>query len=428
MLTVVSACPLGFAQSQPAGILAPGNAAVTGFSSAPLPTQIAPGVNPADKTFIDLNGASLRIIDLRDMRGPPNAQLVNAPKPYVATAGQIGQVFGVAIDNAVPPNIYAAASSAYGLPIVRPGRDGPLHVRRGFAQTSFMPGLWGSAVAGGGPGAIWKIDGATGAVTLFANVALDGAPNSGPALGGLAFDPVSDSLLVADRETGMIYSFGMNGVERSRYDHGVQGRTASGLSAVRFDPGKRLDITSSQFDSEQPATWNYAPPERRVFGLGIRAGRLYYAVAAGLEIWSVGLNPDGTFGSDPALELSVPPAAGPSEISRITFDDQGRMFLAERPDPAGAFDFRARRRELAASYATCSSTRSPEPRAFGKPSPMNTPSAFCSTFATAMAASPSATAMMLPARSTAAHAAASSGRPASNCARPPIPSLLRVSA
>ena len=98
---------------------------------------------------------------------------------------------------------------------MRAGPDGLLHVRRGSPQTRFMPGLWGTDAAGGGPGSIWKIDGVSEAVTLFANVTLDDAPNSGPALGGLAFDPVSNSLLVADRETGMIHSFGMNGMERA---------------------------------------------------------------------------------------------------------------------------------------------------------------------------------------------------------------------
>lgn len=46
---------------------------------------------------------------------------------------------------------------------------------------------------GGGPGSIWRIDGTTGEVRLFANVMLDGAANSGPALGGLAFDARSNS-------------------------------------------------------------------------------------------------------------------------------------------------------------------------------------------------------------------------------------------
>ena len=102
-----------------------------------------------------------------------------------------------------------------------------------------------------------------------------------------------------------------------------------------------LDVASPQFDSAQPATWNYAAPERRVFGLAVRDRRLYYAVADGLQIWSVGLNADGSFGNDAVIELAAPPSTGPTEISKITFDEQGRMFLADRPAPTGAFDFEA---------------------------------------------------------------------------------------
>ncbi len=129
------------------------------------------------------------------------------------------------------------------------------------------------------------------------------------------------------------------------YDHGHAGREAVGLPPVAFDPSKRLDITSPQFDSRDPATWNYAPPERRIFGLAVFKGRLYYAVAGGLQIWSVSLAPDGAFGSDATIEIAVPPAAGQTEISKITFDEQGRMFLGERPVPTGAFDFEALTRE-----------------------------------------------------------------------------------
>jgi hypothetical protein len=332
---------LAFALQIPSGVLAAGNAAVAGFSGANPPVQIAPGVDPAEKTFIDLDGLSLRIVDLQHMGGPPAAQLVAAPKPVTWFAAQIGQVFAVAIDNAGPPNIYAAATSAYGLPIVVPGPDGePVHVRNGAPNATFMPGLWGSA-AGGGPGSIWKIDGVTGAVSLFANVKPYGRPNSGPALGGLAFDPETLSLYVADRETGFVHRFGMDGSERDRFDHGTTGRQAQGLPPVAFDPKAMLDITSRQFDSTEPATWNYAAPERRLFGLAVYKHRLYYAVAAGLQIWSVGLKPDGSFGNDATLEAAVPLGAGPTEISKIAFDEQGRMVLAERPAPTGAFDFEA---------------------------------------------------------------------------------------
>jgi hypothetical protein len=320
-------------------ILAQGNAAVTGFAGALPPIQIPAGVDPAQQTFIDPSGPSLRIVDLQHMGAMPSDQLVAAPKPTTWFANQIGQVFGVAADNATPPNIYVAATSAYGLPIVAPGPNGqPQHIKVGAPNATFMPGLWGPQ---GGPGSIWKIDGATGAVSLFANVMLGDRTNSGPALGGLAFDPDSKSLFVADRETGFIHRFGMDGRGLGRYGHGVTGREAQGLTAVRWHLQQRIDLASPQFDSTAPATWNYAVPERRVFGLAVYQHRLYYAVADSLQIWSVGLKDDGSFDSDAVIELAVPPASGPTEISKITFDEQGRMFLAERPAPTGAFDFEA---------------------------------------------------------------------------------------
>jgi hypothetical protein len=329
--------PAAVTAQQPAPLYSAGDAAVTGFSGALPPVQIAPGVDPDQKTFIDPNGPSLRVVDLHHMGGPAQAQLVGAPKPLTIPAALIGQVFGVALDDSSPPSIYAAASSVYGLPIVAPGPDGqPLHVKIGASNATFMPGLWGPQ---GGPGSIWKIDSTTGKVSLLANVALGGRSDSGAALGGLVYDPDSKSLLVADRETGLIYRYGLNGRQLGSYDHGVTGRSAQGLPPAPWSSSPGLNITSPQFDSTDPATWNYASPQRRVFGLAVFQQRLYYAVADGLQIWSVGLNADGSFGNDAVIELAVPPAAGPTEISKIIFDEQGRMVLAERPDPTGAFDF-----------------------------------------------------------------------------------------
>ena len=218
-LSLVFVCGAGVqtrAQQTSSPIVAAGNAAVTGFSGALQPIQIAPGVDPSQKTFIDATGPSLRVVDLQHMNGPPTAQLVGAAKPFTVSAALIGQVFGVALDDAAAPNIYAAASSAYGLPIVAPATAGQTqHVEVGVPNAVFMPALWGQR---GGPGSIWKIDGVTGGVSLFANVALDGRDNSGPALGGLAYDAESKSLFVADRETGFIHRFGMDGRELGRYE------------------------------------------------------------------------------------------------------------------------------------------------------------------------------------------------------------------
>ena len=339
-----SAATTAVAQPTP-GILAPGNAVVTGFSGARTPPSVPPDVNPADLTEIDLSGPSARVVDLQAPGAPPQAQLLTAPKPFTATASQIGQVFGVALDDAMPPNVFVAATSAYGLPIIAPGPNGgPVRVTQGAPQASFMPGLFGPPQLGGGPGSIWRIDGATGAVRLFANVTLDGAANPGAALGGLAFDPASHTLFVADRGTGMIHAFDLAGVERGRFDHGVQGRAAAGLPPLRFDPAGRLDLADPAFKTDDPMTWGFAAVERRIFGLAVHAGRLYYAVADE-QVWSVAIGPNGSFGADARIELQLQPWDGESEISKIAFDDRGGMLLAERPGSTGAYDFNALAKE-----------------------------------------------------------------------------------
>ena len=331
--------PVSTARAQtPAAVLQSGDAVVTGFSGAPQPAQVTPGTDPGDQTFIDPNGPSTRIFNLQAPGAPPQAQVLATPNPFTVTAAQVGQVFGVALDNANPPNIYVAATSAYGLPIVAQGQSGALvRIHQGGVGATFMSGLFGPDAQGGGPGSIWRIDGATGAVSLFANVTLDGAPNNGPALGGLAFDPSSSTLFVADRQTGMIHRFNLSGQEVARYDHGVQGRQAAGLPPAAYDPSRAVSITSNQFSPDKPDTWGYAAPQRRVFGLAVHNSRLYYAIADQLQVWSVGLNADGSFDVDARMEIQVPAAAGPTEISKIVFDGKGNMLLAERAAPTGDY-------------------------------------------------------------------------------------------
>ena len=345
MFLVASVTTIDAASAQGAnGILAPGNAVVTGFSGVKAPAAPPAGTDPADLMEIDLSGPSARIVDLQSPGAPPQAQVINAPKPFTATAAQIGQVFAVTLDDATPPNIYVAATSAYGLPIIAPGPGGgPVRAKQGSPNAQFMPGLFGPANANGGPGSIWRIDGVSGEVKLFANVTLDGVPNSGAALGGMTFDPGSHMLFVADRGTGMIHAFDLSGNERGRFDHGVDGRTAAGLPPVPYDAAGRLDIAKPTFKTDDPATWGYAAPERRIFGLAAHAGRLYYATADE-QVWSVAIGPNG-FGTDARVELQVQPWDGESEISKIAFDDQGGMLLAERPGSTGAYDFNALARE-----------------------------------------------------------------------------------
>ena len=326
-------------QPAAAAVHSPGDAVVTGFSGVRSPQQVAPGVDPLDKTFIDLDGSSVRLIDLSNPGAPPQGQVIPARNPFTVTARQVGQVFAVAQDDATPPNIYVAATSAYGLPIVaaQPDRDGtPRRLRRGEAGAQFMPGLFGPAAAGGGPGSIWKIDGRTGAVNLFANI-----PNSGAGLGDIAFDPEHRQFFVSDRGSGLIHRVGLDGAAHGTFDHGVVGRTAVGLVAVSDQAQNRLNIQNPAFDPGDPQSWNYPTPARRTFGLAVFQQRLFYAVAEGPQVWSVGLNPDGGFAGNASWELSAPPLPRPTEIASILFDAEKQIYLAERGAPTGAYDFKA---------------------------------------------------------------------------------------
>ena len=264
------------------------------------------------------------------------------------SAKDVGQVFGVALDDADPPDIYLAATSLFGLNIVSRGRDGsPERRKKGGPGAGWMKGQFGLELQGG-PGAIYKVDGRTGVVTLFANVTLDGVPNPGPGLGNLAYDSAHKQLFVSDLYTGMIHRFALDGRELGTpFDHGVSGRSTRGnVPAQAFNPRNRLNIATARFDAEDPDTWGFAPPARRVWAVTVHDGRLYYsarngAPSNGPQIWSVGIQQDGNFAADPRWELDVPAEPGPYAVSDIAFSQKGAMILAQRAAVAGAYDYSA---------------------------------------------------------------------------------------
>ncbi|MHA1165096.1 MAG: hypothetical protein ACTSP0_05870 [Alphaproteobacteria bacterium] len=308
------------AQDGQPGIMANGDLAVTGFSG----TRQLGG-----QTFIDTNGVSLKIFDVSG-RGNARSQVISAPVKYNAFARDIGQVFGVALDNAPRPNIYATATSAHGLQIVIPDNNGdgiPERVNTGQPGATFMEGQFGTAL-GGGPGSVWRIDGTTGEVTLFADLKLAGLPNSGPGLGNIAFDPAHYQFYVSDLDTGLIHRLDLSGNDLGTYDHGVQGRPAAGLPQVVMNIADRMDITNPAFNSTDSTTWNLADNQRRVWGLAYYNGRLYYGVGDGPQIWSVGVNTDGGFANDARVEIQQVPGGYP--VSDILFTPRGKMVLAQR--------------------------------------------------------------------------------------------------
>jgi len=352
LLSIIFAAPPGlfatrsaYAQDNTADLVRPGDAIVTGFSGVLDRSGAAGGTSDATKLFIDPDGASVRGFDIsqRGARGATGQAL--APEFLTITARQVGQVFGIALDdatnpsNALPaPNIYVTATSAYGLALVHPGQDGkPQRLFAGAPDAGWMDGQFGE---GGGPGSIWKIDGLSGQVSLFANVTHDDRPNSGPGLGNIVFDPRTRQLFVSDRATGLIHRFSLDGADLGTFDHGVTGRAQAGLPGLPLPNKSGASFTSPAFKTADPSTWGLADPRRRVWGLAVWQQRLYYAVADESQVWSVGLDDDGAFDAASArFELKLADDARLLEIADITFTRDGEMILAQRPPTTGAPDF-----------------------------------------------------------------------------------------
>ena len=316
-------------------IVQPGYAVVTGHSGYVAPDTPAPdGADPTDYLMIDPNGVSATVMDLTKL-GPQGA-LSAVPKPFTVHASDVGQVFGVALDDADAPNIYLAATSAYGLSIVTADSTGrPVRTQTGTSRAEFAPGQFGP---GGGLGSIWKVDGTTGAVSLFATI--DSGIGSVASLGALAFDPDTQQLFAAERGSGIIYRLGVDGSVRGTYDHGTEGRTDGGLTPVPPAPVAPVNIQDASFDTGNPATWSFAPPARRVFALAVYNDRLYYSVAQGPQVWSAAISSAGAV-SGARMEVEAPSLADGEEIASIAFDGQGRMYLAERGQTTGDYTLAA---------------------------------------------------------------------------------------
>lgn len=333
-----------------------GDAVVTRFSGT---------VEEGGRQVIDPNGAVVSTIDLGQPGRPPRGEhWINELQRGAVTAAEIGQVFGVALDDATPANIYLTATSAFGL-------------HRSADNSGWMAGMWGE---GAGPGTVWKLNAANGyQPEIFAEIALDGRANSGAALGNIAFDRWNRQLYVSDLETGMIHRLRLSdGADLGAFDHGVDGRDGfvdafdgeiRSLPPVEFDPASsaRLDDCPTGDFARSPSCWNFADFRRRAWGLGVRSDgdtgevRVYYALWSSQgfgnpayftsdeeerlnSVWSVGIDADGGF--DPVnvrREFFLPDffrspeaiaRAGRSHpVSDIAFpqaSEQNVMLLAER--------------------------------------------------------------------------------------------------
>ena len=310
------------------------------------PTVRAALIDAGAYRFIDLDGESATLTAMgRIGRAYDGSELL--AKPYdKLLARDIGQVFGLAFDNEAEPNLYLTATSAYGLQIVGPDANEDLVVdrlERGAENAEWMNGQWGG-IEDAGAGSIYKLDGKTQKLSLFATVGIEGRANSGAALGNIAYDATHEQLLVSDLETGLIHRFDLQGKDLGQFDHGIDGRPNALDEAMReqvkFDPTTTLDITKDSFDAFDNSTWNRAAPERRVWGLAVSGARLYYAVAEGPSVWSVGFDAKtGAFLNDARWELTLQDDAPDFDISDIVFSPDGQMILSQRPDADLSFDY-----------------------------------------------------------------------------------------
>ncbi|NOU05967.1 MAG: hypothetical protein HOO99_07270 [Hyphomicrobiaceae bacterium] len=339
----------------------PGEAFLTRFSGI----KPAEGAGETGPFVIASEGIVGSIIDLRAPGRPPQgSHWIDEPQRAFVTAADVGQVFGVVLDEQSPPNIYITATAAFGL-----------HTATGSRR--WMDGMWGRR---GGPGTIYKLDRSNGyKPTLFTDVKLSGRANTGAALGNIAFDKVNRQFFVSDLETGMIHRIAaVDGADRGHYDHGVQGRARfldvptkqqQSLTPIAFDPASRArleDCPTGRFD-QTPECWNLAAAGRRVWGVGVwhepgrGESRLFYAIWSGpgqsggdwanrseedkrSSVWSVGIRQDGALDpNDIRRELILPDffvsdsdikRAGYSQpVSDISFTGCGErpvMLLAER--------------------------------------------------------------------------------------------------
>ncbi len=305
------------------------------FLSTPAPGQcpIPPGhmdIEPgmAVATYFSCLDPDRIVVAVYDTRDP----LTNAPGldqnwtppryagpgailgPDSWTADNLGEVFGVTLDDAVPPSIYVSATQIY------------------------PNGCAGIAAGPAGPGGVYRLDGITGLKCEV--ISLPAAAGAGLGqIDHVTISADSEMLYVSNLDDGLIYAVvpGCPGSTFSTFDHGVDGRPQENLAALPDDP-----------------TVGMTQVGRRIWGLRFNEveNRLYYAVwnieadsttnipsdpNIDNEIWSVAIEPStgGFVAGSARFEFGVPEIVGLSHtgeypVADIAFECGTRMVIAQR--------------------------------------------------------------------------------------------------
>jgi hypothetical protein len=262
-------------------------------------------------SYDGMNGAYnvLRVKDIRNR--PPFVVGGNrwiAPEMFGVnwTKTRMNDVFGIALDDANPPNIYVSSTSMY---CTQPNPT-PAH--------------------------IYKIDGTTWNVidyVLTNNITgppgtgVNWIPNTGPGLGNLCWDKFHSQIFVTNHEDGKIYRIVDNG------------SGTAGLVQSTFDP-YTLDGGTVGFVDRRERLWGIGvygtnTSDVRVYFARWRSDGLFTNTVGDNEIWSIALDNAGEFvPSTLRLEINLPPlvAGGnfSNPVSDIEFSFTGEMIVAER--------------------------------------------------------------------------------------------------
>jgi hypothetical protein len=226
------------------------------------------------------------------------------------TLANLGQLYGVEIDNAANPNIYVTAASC------------------SMIYRSALP--FECTFGPGGGGGVYRLDGTTGNICLLASL-----PNAGRVgLGNVTFSSLSQSIYVSNFEDGLIYRISTatcpvpQGVPIPTYDHGRDGRPAEGLTAITDDGLAQATQLG-----------------RRIWGVAVNEteNRLYYGVwwddastpnaSQNNEVWSVGLDAAGNpIAATANLEITLPALGngGSSPAAGLNFTPLGTLLVGER--------------------------------------------------------------------------------------------------
>ena len=211
-----------------------------------------------------------------------------APESHLLTT-QLGSIFGIALDNAPNQNIYVTASTSYGN--IKLGSV-YIHQSNTDEDEPF--------------GAVYKIDGTTGVVTLFAELPNPGGIPDAAGLGNIAFDPDHNQLYVSNFYDGKIYTLD----------------ATSGVILGTFDHRHPFNESNNPDNSTSP---HFVTVGERVWGIQYNhiKKRLYYAV------WSSHRN-NGNLNNATKTRDSDGVINEYEEVYSITIDDYGDFVGKER--------------------------------------------------------------------------------------------------